>query len=506
MEKHFLNAIPWTFLSLTLCATGCSDDDGFPVMDGKSPEVSLVTDHIETGAGHRFTIEGDLSDADGIASIRLECSDLYLDKTIDLLEIYGDSLLTKYHLSYYYDLSRDEIGERFTVKVTVTDVGGRSVSQDVLVTMDGDFAPPTFTTAPDAEVTVLVKVETKYRLSFTASDDRALDYVSVTIADAAGGFVDGFDSLRVEAGGRATLQYSEQVILPGEAGKDYKVTLKAVDEKGNETLTTSTITVSEMPDFPKMYLADVSTAEELNSDVFGVPMVIEHTGEYQYKANYYCEKAGTEIFFLPQKTDFSPICFGIDPENGSALTDDPETAKPIVLDKAGLYYEITFNVKESTYSLRTYSVDEAIDPVPHEYGSISLDTWMDGGSWLQEFYFGYMTDNPKNVKRFTQDAANPHLYRLDEPLFLEAGSYMSFIIQNWHSDGWWNYCSWRADDSKNPEIMAYYGDVCNPEWREKVEPKNWVGDNWVQPDVNVTGNYKLTFDAHLGRAKVVPAE
>ena len=45
-----------------------------------------------------------------------------------------------------------------------------------------------------------------------------------------------------------------------------------------------------MPDFPKMYLADVATAEELNSDIFGVPMVIEHTGEYQYKANYYCQK------------------------------------------------------------------------------------------------------------------------------------------------------------------------------------------------------------------------
>lgn len=39
-----------------------------------------------------------------------------------------------------------------------------------------------------------------------------------------------------------------------------------------------------------MYLADVATAEELNSDIFGVPMVIEHTGEYQYKANYYCQK------------------------------------------------------------------------------------------------------------------------------------------------------------------------------------------------------------------------
>ena len=72
-----------------------------------------------------------------------------------------------------------------------------------------------------------------------------------------------------------------------------------------------------MPDFPKMYLADVATVEELNSDIFGVPMVINHTGEYQYRARYYNKAAGTEIFFLPQKTDFTPICFGLDPEDNT---------------------------------------------------------------------------------------------------------------------------------------------------------------------------------------------
>ena len=36
----------------------------------------------------------------------------------------------------------------------------------------------------------------------------------------------------------------------------------------------------------------------------------------------------------------TPICFGLDPEDNTKLTDDPETAKPIVLDEAGVYYEI----------------------------------------------------------------------------------------------------------------------------------------------------------------------
>ena len=88
-----------------------------------------------------------------------------MNKTIDLIEIYG-APQESYDLSYYFDINRNEIGERFTVKVTVTDVGGRSISQDVLITMDGDFAAPVFSAAPDATVTVLMKNETKFNLRF----------------------------------------------------------------------------------------------------------------------------------------------------------------------------------------------------------------------------------------------------------------------------------------------------------------------------------------------------
>jgi hypothetical protein len=419
-------------------------------VDGQNPTMTLATDHIESGAGHRFTIEGTLEDKDGIASISLQCADLHLNKTIDLIEIYG-APQESYDLSYYFDINRNEIGERFTVKVTVTDIGGRSISQDVLITMDGDFAAPVFSAAPDATVTVLMKNETKFNLRFTATDDRALDYVTINIPG-----IDGFDNRRVDADGKSSLNFAEIIVFPNEP-KSYNVTITAFDKKENSTTTTSVLNISEMPDFPKMYLADVATAEELNSDIFGVPMVIEHTGEYQYKANYYCQKAGTKIFFLPQKSDFTPICFGLDPEDNTKLTDDPETAMPIVLDQANVYYEINIDVKNSTYNLKTYSIADAVDPIPHTYGSISLDTWGDGGSWLQEFYFGYMTSSPTEVLRFTQDKTNPHLFYLDTPLFLEAGTKMNFVIHNWHSDGWWNYCTWRVDNSDEPEIFGYYG-------------------------------------------------
>ena len=280
MKKHFFNATFWALLSLALWTTGCSDDDGY-----NSILVSQRTLNGKTMAGTGFNMIRHQCHCRNLpvyirVSVNLQCADLYLNKTIDLVEIYG-APQTEYELSYSYDLKRDEIGERFTVKVTVTDAGGREVSQDVLITMDGDFENPTFTIAPGKEVTVLIKDETKFNLNFTVKDDRILDYVLIEIPG-----VEGFESRRIEAGGQSTLSFTEKIILPNEV-KSYDVTLTAVDARGNQTVTNSTISVSEMPDFPKMYLADVATVEELNSDIFGVPMVINHTGEYQYRARYY---------------------------------------------------------------------------------------------------------------------------------------------------------------------------------------------------------------------------
>ncbi|MDL2208982.1 hypothetical protein LJB97_05110, partial [Parabacteroides sp. OttesenSCG-928-O15] len=362
-----------------------------------------------------------------------------------------------------------------------------------LVTMDGDFANPVFVVAPDANITVLLKAETRFNLNFSVSDDRALDYITIEIPG-----IDGYSPLTLSVGGNKTYEYSNRIVLPAIL-QDYAVTITAYDMVGNSSVTKSVISVSELQDFEKMYLADVATVAELNSDVFGVPMLIEHIGEYEYKARYYCSKANTEIYFLPQKSDFAPICFGLDPEDNTRLTDDPDLAQPIVLEQANIYYEITFNTMEATYEVTTYTIAEAIDPIPHQQGSINLDTWGDGGSWLQEFYIGYMPSGPREVTRFTQDATNPHLFYLEEPLALEAGKQMNFLIHNWHSDGWWNYCTWRVDNSAEPEAFNYYGNVKNPLWTIPNTPL----DNWTKPMVNVTGNYQLWFDAHLGRAKLV---
>lgn len=495
MKKHLFNAALFcAFLSLALWTAGCNSDKGYPDVDGQSPTITLETDHIQSGAGHRFTIKGALADKDGISTIKLQCADLQLDKTIDLIEIYGTPKET-YDLSYYFDLNKDEIGERFTIKVTVTDVGGRSVSQDVLVTMDGDFAPPTFTTTPDATVTVLIKAETKFNLNFSVSDDRELDYVTVNIPG-----IEGYENRRIDIGnGQKTFKYSDKIAIPNEA-KSYTITLTAVDKKANSSVAKSVLNVSEMPDFQKMYLADVSTVEELNSDVFGVPMVIEHTGSYQYKANYYSRKAGTEIFFLPQKSDFAPICFGLDPEDSKKLTDNPETAKPIVLTEANVYYEITIDIKNSTYSLKTYPISKATNRLPQAIGS---NYYLDPGQpqFVVPFQIGILGNlpgcngGPSGILAFTQDATNPNLF-YTEDFELEAGTKLNFIIHNKHDWGWWDYCLWRVDNSDDPEKFIYGGADAKPK----------PADIWGKPTVQKSGKYKFWFDAHIERGKIIPVK
>ncbi len=510
MNKRFLNLALWMLFSAVLCGTGCSDDVTYPDVDGQEPVAALKTTHIQSGAGHDFTIEGTLTDADGISSIKLECADLNLNKTIDLITIYGEPK-NSYELSYKFNILADEIGEQFTVKVTVTDVGGRSTSQDVLVTMDGDFEAPKFVNVPGKSVALLLKegVTPKYTVKLTVTDDRALDYVTINIEG-----IEGYSSLKVDAEGKTELSISKELEIPNEI-KNYNMSFVVVDKVGNQVAVNSVLSVDELKDFEKIYLADVETVEELNSDVFGVPMVIEHTGEFEYTAKYYNKSAGTNIYFLPQKNDFAPVCFGLSQtdENLISYASNKEGVNPLVLEQANKYYKITFNTKSGAYNVETYSVEEATDPIKYQYGQPCFDRW-ENGSEMINFYIGWGS-SPQDAgnHRFAQDVNNPHLfyYPSEGKWSLASGEEMNFIISNYHPDGWWDHVEWRCDNSTDVEKFGYFskkGDV-NPNW--EGENQKWpdgssVQDNWMKPVVTNEGNYVFEFDAHLGRGKIVPAK
>ncbi len=322
----------------------CSDDDKWPVADGAAPEFNIDSEHLMTVAG----------------------------RSIKIAEIYGEPL-KEYELDYEYKIQENVEGESFTVKVEVTDVAGKTTSHDVLVTLDADFTAPVFTAAPDREVTVLIKANTVFNLKFTVEDNREIDYVTVNVDG-----VQGFP-IRIEGEGKNKVEFAQALSLPGTPA-EYKMTITAYDVPAQEdevrsSKVESTLSVSELPDFSVLYLADVETAADLNSDLCGVPMAMDHVAPYKYRVRYYNAAAGTKICFLPQKTDFGPICFGPEADNAEVLGDDPDAVGRITLDKAGVYYLITVNTYDRTFTLEDYPVSEATNPVAGmHYGQNDLNT------------------------------------------------------------------------------------------------------------------------------------
>ncbi|MBQ5575520.1 MAG: hypothetical protein IIT37_05690, partial [Bacteroidales bacterium] len=317
-----------------------------------------------------------------------------------------------------------------------------------------------------------------------------------------------------------TYEYKKTISL-GDENRDYKGVIAAYDAYNNKVEKEITISKGELKDYDRMYLCDVETEADLISDVCGVPMLIDHSGEFEYTALYYNATAGTKVRFMPQKNSFEPICFGTDPSNAAMFTPDPAQAQPIVLDQAGVYYKIVFNTKQGTYTTSTYTVDDAADPIPHKLGSQSLNTWCSGvwnketgewetsDAWWQDFNVGIMTDNPRNVTDFFDyNPQNKHIIQILN-YHLEKGNF-EFHPHNWHHDGWWDYCTWKpeAATETEPDIWRYVGQYANPAYEAQANKYNnevEVG-NHAKLSIPKSGNYDIIFDTHLGRMKIVPSK
>lgn len=473
----------------------CSDDDGYSAVDNQVPTITLPSERIQTEAGRQFTIEGTIKDADGIKSINLKSEGMMLDKTINLLELY-DELQTEYALKYTYqrNYTKDWTdASSFPVLITVEDVVGNKQTATVTVTADGDFTNPVFTVAPSTDVTVLVGPNPKFKLNCSVSDNKVLKSVHVVSADL------NLDET-IATGDVSSFELSKSYSLPANTTGNYQMTITVSDAFNNETSTATVINVGEMPDFEKMYLADVETAAELSSDVFGVPMLVDHTGEYEYTAHYYNQKAGTKVRFIPQMTDFEPICFGPDAENKNVFANDPETSQSIVLDKVS-YYEIKFNTKTGKYSVNTYTPDPVTvtlhgkkytypltlnGTTTFNFGDDSGDQPAQiclAGSGLPDGAGSWTTNQNSGAYILNQDTKNPYLlYR--EGTY-EAGTQVEFTISATHWWGWWPEPFWRFDGSDNNEKNTLNG-----------------GDNMKKMTVPATGKYRFEFDYHLLRSRL----
>lgn len=476
--KHFISMPGRAPLWLLAAAFGftlqsCSDDDNdFSAVDNQQPQITL-TDHLQVEIGSKFTIKGDIKDPDGIRSINLKCPDMYLDKTIDLLEIYGDSLIYDYALNYSYDAPADWTEDmQMNVDVTVEDVVGNVSSASVLVTPDGDYTAPAFTASFPSEITVQL-TDPVLKLSYTATDNKGLKYVKVEIPE-----MSIEDS--IPTGDVKEYALSREYQLPGEA-HSYAMTVTLGDQFDNTSVFNSTVTVSA--DFPKMYLSDVTDESQLNTDLFGVPMLIDHPEEFVFVAHYYNYEPGREIWFIPQKTGFDPVRFGLDPSTGK-ITNDPDKAQAIVLDEVA-YYEINFNTQTGEYSCATYEPEDDYFPQGQIFNENGIDQPYElslAGAGLPGVG-NWSTSDPYLL---TLDANNP--YHFYAEMDLTAGTEVEFTITPKSASGWWPEPYWRFENGEKDSGENEYN------------TKNG-GNNMTKVTVPTTGKYRFDFDTHLLRSK-----
>ncbi len=474
------NVIQW-MLSLSfilgLTSIGCDEDDEKKWNVNSDPVLQLNAEEIHSQQGRTIRIEGSVSDEVGIKTINLNIDDWFLNR--DIVVSTNDSLVKNYDLWYDFAVPADAPDKGHTVKVTVTNMGDRSVSRDVTVYMDGDFSPPSMTIMqpvngltlpPDNEIPIDINCE--------LTDNRQLGYFVVQEPA-----INFYDSVSFMGTGQMAYTYQNTATLPAVQG-EYNFMFTLADSAGN--MVNDSRLVNASFDFDKMYLADVDTDAELVSDLFGVPMLISKKAPYNFEAKYYAESPNVEIRFIPQTSSFAPHCYGLDPDNSSMLINDPDRALPIVLGDEG-YYRITLDLENLTYQVESYVPDDWYFEPKMEHP--------DDDTYIENEYVGklglvgsgfpeYPDQNWATWASISFDRDPNNNYRFYKTLDMEGN--VQFIFQPEHPWGWWPEPFWRFDRAVDPEKTVLKG-----------------GDN-VNMEVPDRTTYKVTFDSHLNRAKVVP--
>ena len=221
------NALLWAAIALGgFTFQACSSDDDYPTVDGQNPTISLTSDLIHAEPGRTFNITGKISDADGIKSIRLKNEGMLLDKTINLLDIYKDSLLHEYNLDYAYTPADDWTdNSSFPLEVTVEDVVGKVSTANITIKGDGDFTFPVFTVAPSNKVNVM-KEDPTFLLNVAVSDNKSLKKLVIDIPG-----INKHDEVTLSG---TEYEYSEEYTFPSEDA-DYEMSIKVYDSMDNMT-------------------------------------------------------------------------------------------------------------------------------------------------------------------------------------------------------------------------------------------------------------------------------
>jgi hypothetical protein len=266
---------------------------------------------------------------------------------------------------------------------------------------------------------------------------------------------------------------SEPILIPANAGlMIHSVMIKATDKRGATNFTEVKVGLQDL-NYNKLYLADVTDAASLSSDLFGVPMVMDKTGSHTYQLVYYARTDNIKVRFLPNKTSFTPVAIGLDPANPQKLLTTASQSLPITLGTKG-YYKITVNTLLLSYTVENFT------PSGNAQSQVAIV-----GRGFYDFPNMNWQNALPDLILLDKDPVNKYLFTKLVKLGTPPGQTYNtaqFIFTT--NNGWTNF--WRFDDALNPELAVFNG-----------------GANTEIPIGTTPVTYLFTFDTYTGRVQAI---
>lgn len=350
---------------------GCQENNepSFPSSD--NPTLVVATTEIYGAPNKKFEIKAAIDDDLGLKTVRIQISELSLDKVITFKT---DPLLTSYDLSYFFEIPADRgISEAFKIKLTVIDVSGNSVNQDISLRLDGEFnAPAIAMNTPKEGAIILVSSGSQMTVNFTVNDNSGIDFVQVECAAL------GINDVVQLTGAPQSYKFNKIYNLPVTSAN---YVLKITSKDKFTIPNTGTLNVNFKIDnaypteYQAIYLCDQAKGTDLTTDAVGVPMYFHTKTGQDFEFKYYANADNKEIYFLGQNSDFGPYLFGY--KASGSLKAGLDSA-PIILPTKG-YYKIKVNPVTLVYSVVKYTPSSTV------YANIANGLWNDNAALRRTF-------------------------------------------------------------------------------------------------------------------------
>jgi len=388
------------FLALfAVLLNGCQNNESdFPSSD--NPTVVVATKEIYGAPTRKFEIKAALADDLGLKSVHIQIPELSLDKMITFAT---DSLLKTYDLSYFFEVPATRgTSEAFKIKLTITDVSGNSIDEEINLRLDGEFAAPAISMiTPKEGAVILLSTSNLMPVNFVVNDDSGIDNIQIKCEAL------GIDETIQLSGSPQSYTFNKTYTLPVTAN-NYVLTITAKDKFAIPNTGSLNINIVATNEYPAIYLVDQPKGTNLTTDAVGVPMYFHNKTGQDFEFKYYADKDNKEIYFLGQESGFGPHCFGLDASGN--LIDDEAASTPIILPVKG-YYVIKINPNTLKYTAVKYTPSSKVwadvaNGLWHDVeaqrkpfvsvcgGGIQGATWDTWDAWVQTGL--HLANNPNN--------------------------------------------------------------------------------------------------------------